>query len=301
MLDFSVLNEAMDNGPGRDPTYSRSIMMTGLLYAFSQQKYTYRAIAQCLQTYPARRLCGFGTETPVASTICRFWERVWEYIPLVFEYVTDVLDACDIYGDTFAIDATALPALRDDPDAVWAFDEHSEDNFCYGYGLVVVVDCASDLPAGAVFCQRKQHGEETSIECLKEAIETTDIDTILGDAWYDTLDFHGFCADRECLPICTFNPRNGDKEYDYRIEQLVEQDEVAEALIEGVDMGETFQQRQVVERLFGILKDGDKKLEFTKHGFERVGTQVFVALIDRLLTALAKWKRNPEANLRSVR
>jgi hypothetical protein len=301
MLDFSVLDEAMDNGPGRDPKYSRSSMTKGVLYAISQNKYSYDAIAQCLQTYPARRLCGFRTETPVASTVCRFWERVWEYLPLIFEYVTDVLETCDIYGDTFAIDATALPTSQDDPDAVWAFDEHSEDNFYYGYGLVAVVDCASDLPAGAVFCQRKQHGEDTSIECLTQAMETTEIDTILGDAWYDTLDLHEFCADRETLPICTFNPRNSEEDYDYRIEKLVEEDEIDEALVEEIELDETFRQRQAAERLFGVLKDDDRKLEFTKRGFERVATQVYLVLINRLLTALAKWERNPDANLRSVR
>jgi hypothetical protein len=57
----------------------------------------------------------------------------------------------------------------------------------------------------------------------------------------------------------------------------------------------------LAERLFSVLKDDDRKLEFTKHGFERVATQVFLVLIDGLRTALAKWKRNPEANLRSVR
>ncbi|MFB6201780.1 MAG: hypothetical protein ABEI98_07200 [Halorhabdus sp.] len=49
LLDFSVLDEAMDNGPGRDPKYPRSVMTKGLLYAISQHKYSYDAIAQCLK------------------------------------------------------------------------------------------------------------------------------------------------------------------------------------------------------------------------------------------------------------
>jgi len=301
MLDFSVLDEAMDNGPGRNPTYARSGMTKGVLYAISQGKYSYEAIAGCLETYPARRLCGFGTETPAASTVCRFWKRVWKYLPLVFEYVTDVLEEYDIYGDTFAIDATALPTSEDDPDAVWAFDEHSEDNFYYGYGLIAVVDCASDLPAGAVFCQRKQHSEDQSLDCLEQVTETTEVETLLGDAWYDTLRLHDFCADREILPICTFNPRNSDENYDYRITQLVEDGEMDDEMLEDVDLNETFRHRQAAERLFGVLKDDERKLEFNKRGFERVATQVYLVLIDRLLTALAKWTRNPEANLRSVR
>ncbi len=178
MLDFSVLNEAMDNGPVRNPTYARSATRKGVLYAISQGKYSYEAIAGCLETYPARRLCVEATETPAASTVCRFWKRAWKYLPLVFEYVTDVLEEYDIYGDTFAIDATALPTSEDDPDAVWAFDEHSEDNFYYGCGLVAVVDCASDLPAGAVFCQREQHSEDQSIDCLKQVTETTEVETL---------------------------------------------------------------------------------------------------------------------------
>ena len=100
MLEFSVLEEVMDNGPGRNPKHSRSSTTKGVLYAISQNKYSYEAIAHCPKTYPARRLCGFGTETPIASTVCRFRERVREYLPLVSEYVTNVLEAWDIYGDT---------------------------------------------------------------------------------------------------------------------------------------------------------------------------------------------------------
>lgn len=107
-------------------------MTKGVLYAISQGNYNYDAIAQCLKSYPARRRCARATETSVPGTIYRFWERVWQYLSLVFEYVTDALDACDIS----AIDATAPPAPQDDPDAVCAFDEYSEDNFYYGYGLV---------------------------------------------------------------------------------------------------------------------------------------------------------------------
>jgi len=286
MLEFSVLEEVMDNGPGRNPKHSGSSMAKGVLYAISQNKHSYEAIAHCPKTYPARRLCGFGTETPVASTVCRFRERVREYLPLVSEYVTNVLEAWDIYGDTFAIGATALPTSEDDPDAVWAFDEHGEDDFYYGYGLVAVVDCASDLPAGAVVCQRRQHDEETSIECLTETMETTELDTLLGDAWYDTLELHEFCADRETLPICTYNPRNSEEDYDYRIEKLVEEDEVDQDLLGGVDLDETFRQRQATERLFSVLKD-DRKSEFRKRGFERA-TRTPRIRIEGLLSTVAR-------------
>lgn len=85
-----------------------------------------------------------------------------------------------------------------------------------------MVDSASDLLVGAVFCQRKQHDEESSIDCLNQAMETTKIDTLLGDVWYDTLELDRFCADRERLPICTFNPRKDNEEYDYRIEKMID-------------------------------------------------------------------------------
>jgi len=129
-----------------------------------------------------------------------------------------VLDACDIYSDTFAIDATTTPALQDDPNAVWVFGEHGEDNF-YGYGLIAVADCASEKVAGAVVCQRKQHSEKTSIECLIQAMGTTETDIPIGDTWYDTVGVHVFCPDWECLPICMVNSRNSKEDYDYRIKK----------------------------------------------------------------------------------
>jgi hypothetical protein len=67
----------------------------------------------------------------------------------------------------------------------------------------------------------------------------TKTDTLLGDAWYDTLDLHDFCADREALPIYTFNLRNSEEDYDYRIEKLVEEGEMDEDLVGGVELGGT--------------------------------------------------------------
>lgn len=51
-------------------------------------------------------------------------------------------------------------------------------------------------------------------------------------------------------------------------------------LIAAVELDETFRCLPLVERLFSVLKE-DRKLEFTKHGFERVATQMFLVLIDR--------------------
>ncbi len=284
MLDFTVLDEEMDNGPGRNPTYPRSTMTKGVLYAISQGKYSYEAIAQCLKTYPARRLCGFGTETPVASTIFRFWKRIWKFLPLVFEYVTDILDACDIYGETFAIDATALPTQEDDPDAVWAFDEHSEDNFYYGYGLVTRDHKSSselrglNVQIGSV-SRSVQNSCSPRVSC--QASPSSVSISVVSIAWVR----HSMLVSSLCCLRWQKTAPVG------------REDEVVDDLFDDVDMDETFRQRQAAEPLFSILKDDDQKLEFRKRGFERVATQVYLVLIDRLLTALAKWTRNPDANL----
>jgi len=66
-----------------------------------------------------------------------------------------------------------------------------------------------------------------------------------------------------------------------------EEGEIDEHLVEGADLDETFRQGQPAERLFGVLKDDDMKLEFNKRGYERVTQQVYLVLIVRLLTALA--------------
>ena len=68
--------------------------------------------------------------------------------------------------------------------------ESTAEEWVYSYGLLVTVNCASDLPAGAVVVQRKQHPETATLECFERLVENTDVTIVLGDSAFGTLEFH---------------------------------------------------------------------------------------------------------------
>lgn len=299
-LDLTFLDDWMDNGPGRNPKYDRSSMLKGLLLCVADNIFNYRAIRDRLKTYPARRICGFTDDTPRLSTVWEFWGSVQPHLQAVFDRLAQLLDQLGIYGDTFALDSTDLPCSEDDPDGAWGWDD-IEDEPYYGYGLLTAVDCATDLPGSAVVCQRKQHPETKTLECLGHLTTNTDVTQLLGDAWFDTLEYHYDCLDRDIRPISTFNPRNTGEDYDYRIEKLVDQGEADPGWIEDDDLDDEFSSRLAAERFHTVLKEDDQRLDFRSHGRDRVETHIYLVLIDRLLTGLGKWMDNPSANLRSIR
>jgi len=298
-LDLSPLDEWMDNGPGRNPRYPRSQMMRGLLLCTAETKFQFRELEDCFDSVLGRLICGFADETPVLSTIWEFWNRVQPFIQRLFDHLVQLLDGLGFYGSRFVFDSTHLECPRTDPDGAWAWDPIDE-GWVYGYGLLVAVDCASDLPAGAVVTQRKQHPETATLECYERLIANTTVTEILGDSAYDTLEFHERCLGDRRLPICRYNPRNTTDPLPitYRVEAFVEGTTVT---LDRKALNDAFADRIVGERFFSGLKEDERKLTFRVQGRQRVETHVGVVLIDRLVTALANRLDDPTGNLRRTK
>lgn len=294
-LDLSFLDEWMDNGPGRNPRYDRSQMLRGLLLCTAETKFQYREMADYFGSVLGRLVCDFADESPVASTIWEFWHRVQPFIHDIFDQLVELLAACGLYGTRFSFDSTYLPCSRDDPDGVWMWIASTEE-WVYGYGLLVAVDCASGLPAGAVVTQRKQHPETATLACYERLSENTTVTEILGDSAYDTLEFHDRCLADGTLPICRYNPRNTADPPDvtFRIELLVQEYDVS---LDEDDLTDAFDGRIAVERFFSTLKEDEQILQFRSHGRDRVETHVGLVLIDRLITVLSNWIQDPTVNL----
>jgi|AntDeeMetagen285_2_1112576.scaffolds.fasta_scaffold08739_1 hypothetical protein len=298
-LDLDFLDEWMDNGPGRNPKYDRSQMLRGLLLCTAEVKFQFRELEECFGSLIGRLICDFDDGTPVLSTIWECWNRIQPHIQAVFDRIVQLLDSVGHYGNRFAFDSTHLPCARTDPDGVWMWESAAEE-WVYGYGLLVAVDCASDLPAGAVVVQRKQHPETATLECFERLIENTDVTVALGDSAFDTLEFHGRCVDRQILPVCTYNPRNTADPLDivFRIQDTVEEYDVH---LDQDALDDAFDGRIAVERFFSTVKEDGRRLAFRVQGRQRVETHVGLVLIDRLLTALANRLDDPTANLRKAR
>lgn len=219
-LDLSILNDWMDAGPGRNPTYPRSQMLRGLLLCTVEAKFQFRELEECFDSFLGRLVCGFKERTPVLSTIWAFWNRLQPYVQRVFDHLVELLDELGFYADRFAFDATHLESDETDPDAVWMWEPAAE-KWVYGYGLLVAVDTASYLPAGAVLTERKQHPESATLSCYERLTANTTVTEILGDTAYDTLAFHEACLEDATLPICTYNPRHTSEPLEeFRVEAL---------------------------------------------------------------------------------
>nr|WP_235019724.1 transposase [Natrialba sp. INN-245] len=201
--------------------------MRGLLLCTAETKFQFRELEDCFGSVLGRLICKPVDETPVLSTIWEFWNRVQPFIQRLFDHFVQLLDELGFYGSRFVFDSTHLECPRTVGIGAWAWDS-IDQTWVYGYGLLVAVDCASDLPAGAVVTQRKQHPETATLECFDRLRVNTTVTEVLGDSAYDTLEFHKGCIDYETLPICTYNPRNTAEPLDivFRVEALAEEHDV---------------------------------------------------------------------------
>ncbi len=184
-LDLSPLDEWIDNGPGRNPRYDRSQMMHGLLLCTAETKFRFREIKDCFDSLLRCLTCGFADETPVVSTVWKFWNRVQPFIQRVFDRLVRLLDELRFYGSRFVSDSMHLECPRTDLGGAWAWDPIDQE-WVYGYGLLVAVDCASGKIVGAVVTQRKQYPETVTLECYERLRPNTTVTEALGDSAYDT-------------------------------------------------------------------------------------------------------------------
>lgn len=233
------------------------------------------------------------------STIWAFWNQLQPYIQRVFDRLVGLLDELGFYGDRFAVDSTHLETVETDPGAVWMWEPATEE-WVYGYGLLVAVDTASDLPAGAILTERKQHPESATLACYERLTTNTTVTEILGDTAYDTLAFHEACLEDGTLPICVYNSRKTTEPLDiaFRVEAFAADHDVH---LDRGGLEEVFVDRVAVERFFSGFKEDERKLQFRVQGRQRVETHVGLILIDRLLTALANRQDDPSANLRRTK
>jgi len=163
--------------------------MRGLLLYIPETKLWFREIKHCFDSVVGRLIYEFAAETPVVNTVWEFWNRVQPFIQRVFDHLVRLLDELWFYGSRFVFDSMHLECPRTDLNGAWAWDSIDQE-WVYGYELLVEVDCASDLPAGAVVIQHKQHPEIVALgwyECLRS---NTTVTEVLEDLAYDILTFH---------------------------------------------------------------------------------------------------------------
>lgn len=136
-LDLGFLDEWMDNDLSRNPRYHRSQILHGLLLYTAEVKFRFREIVDCFDSVIRCLICGFDDETPVLSIIWECWNRLQPYSQSVFDRIVQLLDSTHLL--------VHAPILT-----VCGCRNQLSRKWVYSYGLLIAVDCASDLPSGVV-------------------------------------------------------------------------------------------------------------------------------------------------------
>jgi hypothetical protein len=187
----------------------------------------------------------------------------------------------------------------DDPDATWSYDA-TKKKYYFGYGLLLVVDVATEIPIAARFIKRKQASKKDCIQVIQKAFSVKKPRVFLADAGFDFIEFQQEMMNERILPIVTYNPRNAGKPLPitYRLEQLVKQ-QTTKVTFNQNELKNTFRKRSSVENTNNVLKQLGLE-DVRVKGWYAVKTHVFLILILRLAIATARFQHNHNSNLRKI-
>jgi len=295
----TVFQEIKSTNRGRPYTYDPDEKLKAFLYGLVEGKRTIRGISRCLQTSVAQIFLHLDTSMSYA-TLDRFWHQLSQVAEHVFEHLVNHVKQLDILGAYQAADTTSIETpFMDDPDATWSYDA-TREKYYFGYGLLLVVDIATEIPITARFIKRKQAAKKDCIQAIQKAFSIKKPRVFLADAGFDFIELQQEMIEEKILPIITYNPRNASKPLSirYRVEQLVKQ-RTEKVSFNKKELKKTFRRRASVENTNNVLKQ--LGLEHIKvKGWYAVKTHVYLILLLRLAIAIARYQNDSHSNLRRI-
>jgi transposase len=302
-LDFSSINtvfvELKTSKRGRPYLYDPDEKLKAFLYGLAEGKRTIRGISRCIQTSVAQMFLHLNASMSYA-TLDRFWHQLSEVAEQVFEQLVEHIKQLGVLGNYQAADTTSIATpWLDDPDATWSFDA-TKKKYYFGYGLLLVVDVATEIPIAARFIKRKQALKKDCVQVIQKAFSVKKPRVFLADAGFDFIDFQQHMMKKKILPIVTYNPRNAGKllPITYRVEHLVKQ-RATKVTFDQKKLKKTFRKRSSVENTNNVLKQLGLE-DLRVKGWYAVKTHVFLILILRLAIAIARYQKNNDCNLRRI-
>jgi transposase len=178
---------------------------------------------------------------------------------------------------TVALDSSTLEASLKDTEAAWGYTR--EGSF-YGYKVHFACCTDSELPVSVAVTPGNVHDSTQCIPLIRGArkIKKT-ILYMVADTAYDSLEIYETLMEKySILPVVPFNPRNGEKPYDYGIQRLY--------YFETAFLKPLYRRRTAVERVNNIVTK-ELGLDYLRYkGLRAVTFQAYITCICQLAAAL---------------
>ena len=190
--------------------------------------------------------CGFGSTTPNASVVCRFFKRLMHHQDLVNEAIAylrdkliDRVNACKqehepSVGEIVAIDSTDIETFVDtrrkpytDPDARWGVrtpkvkkpKADGDKEYFFGYKMHTICDAHFGIPLGHIILPANANDSPQLpkvFEAMRERHPNLPLRYALADRGYDAGANYRYLDDRQINPVILM--RNTDKDGLYTVD-----------------------------------------------------------------------------------
>lgn len=304
-LDLSYVNTLYDerktSNRGRPPEYSPEMKLRSILYCLASNVKKIRPMARKLRETLAWLICQFTKSSPSAPTLSRFLCFLAGIIEEVFYHLSVFAARLGIYSTVFLADTTSIEVSEDDPDGKWNYDATKQEWY-YGYGLMVIVDWKTHLPAAALFTNGKHVGDTEIQEGLRRMYRVTSPTVFIGDGEFDTKNTHTTLLDHRTLPVIRYNPRNSKTpvSFQFRVEEFVSKRTHGKVHLDAKQLRRDYRKRIEVEHSISTMKSLGLEQPYAV-GYDAVKTHTFLMLIYRLAIGIYRYVEQPNANLREVK
>jgi transposase len=274
LLDFDNINFSVgkkESGRGRPPLDFKSMLRAFMVMTF--KGFSERGLEIFLRHYPFwSRLCGFKGNPPCHASFSNFKRRIGEdTLKEVMRGLVDKLvESGSINLVTVAVDSSTLDAALKDREAAWGY---TWEGPFYGYKVHFVCCTDSELPVSLAVTPGNVHDSTQCIPLIRDArkINRT-ISYMVADTAYDSLEIYETLMEKyHIISVVPFNPRNGEKTYDYGIQRLY--------YFETAFLKPLYRRRTAVERVNNIVTK-ELGLDYLRYkGLRAVTFQAYITCL----------------------
>jgi hypothetical protein len=295
LLDFSNINFSVgkkEGKRGRPPRNPEAMLTAFIVMVF--KGFSERELETFLRNYPFwSRLCGFKGRPPCHATFSNFKRRIGEDAlkKVMQDLVQQLVKAGVVKLVKVAIDSSTLSADLSDTEAKWG---KTWEGFFYGYKIHIVCCADSELPVSISVTTGNVHDSTQCLDLMKDARSyKTKIAYMIADTAYDSIEIYEILKEKyNIISVVPYNPRNGEKEYDYGIQRLYFYDTPFLKCI--------YKCRTAVERVNNIVT---KELDLDNlryKGLKAVTFQAYITCIAQLAAAFCAVSTGHQEDMRKI-
>jgi transposase len=291
-INFSIAREKRKDRRGRPPLDPQAMLKAFIVLIF--KGFSERELETFLRSYPFwSRLCGFTGLAPCHASFSNFKRKIDEDIlnKVLRDLVSQLVEKGVITLDKVAVDSTSLETDLIDTQGDWG---HTHEGLFYGYKVHIACCTDSELPVSLTVTPGNVHDSTQCISLMKEARKfKKNISYMIADMAYDALHIYETLKEQyNIVSVMPFNPRNGQKDYDYGIQRLY--------YIETALLKRLYRCRTAVERVNNIVTR-ERGLDCVRYkGLRAVTFQAYITCIAQLAAAVCAVLLGCKEDMRKV-